>query len=112
MTVESYLDSLDIKKFRDIFVRFRFGINDLSCNKIYGNASNSQCSFCNVIEDECHFLLSCGLYDTLRKKYLARFINENKQGCAYLVRGTDTTLTRYVAMYIFYAFVLRAEHKG
>ena len=32
-----------------------------------------KCSFCQVIEDEFHFVLECQLYSDLRKNYISKY---------------------------------------
>ena len=111
--MEGYLNSLDVKKFRDVFIRFRFGINDLSNNKRYANTSDAKCPFCKERENEEHFLWSCPAYEEIRKKYLNGFkVKQWKQNCCRtLMHGKNEKLTRSVAMYIFYAFKIREQLK-
>ena len=109
--LENFLNVLDIKKFRDVYIRFRFGINDLRCNKRFDNINDTNCPFCGVTENEEHFLLLCPTYHQLRKKYLEPYIKYrwNVKTCKYLMQGSDYKITRSTAMYIFYALRFREQ---
>ena len=109
--VENFLNLLDIKKFRDVFIRFRFSINDLRCNKRYDHLLSTNCPFCGTIENEEHFLLVCPAYQQLREKYISRYVkfSWNAKTCKYLMKGTDYGVTRSTAMYIFYAMKRREQ---
>jgi len=110
--LENYLNTLEIKKFRDVFIRFRFGVNSLFTNQRYEVSQDlraRQCPFCAEKEDEEHFLLSCKGYEHLREKYLERHLNMRKKNCAYLMNSADARTTRAVAMYIFYSFKIREQ---
>jgi hypothetical protein len=73
---KSYLDTLNICKFRYDLTRFR-----LSAHRLYIETgrwhkpnpiprNERKCLFCNCLEDEFHFLLECELYKDIRKKYV------------------------------------------
>jgi len=109
---EKYLNFLHIKKFRDTFIRFRLGINTLRINQRFaGNETRDlTCPFCNVIENEDHFLVYCCAYDELREKYMIRHVHPHtRRNSSVLVEGSSTRMTRDVSMYIFYALKLREE---
>ena len=110
--LETYLNSLDIKKFRDALIRFRFGINDLAVNRRYTNSEVEKCPFCNHRDDETHLLIECNAYDRLRQKYL--HWNDNitniQRFCSYWLDSTDNQRIRALAMFVFYALRLRDVH--
>lgn len=107
---ESYLNDVNIKKFRDSFIRFRLGINDLGTNGRYkGESSSALCPFCvNQREDEDHFLVHCPKYSVLRTKYIAAYISNEQSDVRNLTSGHGVRKTRDVAMYIYYALKLRS----
>jgi len=113
LEAERYLNNVNIKKFRDAFIRFRFGINELRANRRFQKEQDNenQCPFCtNVVENEEHFLLHCYLYDDIRSKYLKSYVHIAKRtGLAFLIDGRGTQKTRKVAMYIHYAMKRRNE---
>ena len=109
LELENYLNFLNVKKFRDIFIRFRFGINDLKANTRYTNESDL-CPFCEDIETETHFLIDCNEYRYLRRKYIAPYLGTGSGEIisAKLMRGKEKKI-RSVAMYIYYAFEKRKQ---
>ena len=71
--IESYLNDITIKRFRDVLIRFRLGINELKANKRFhtDNDFNKTCPFCpNALENETHIVFVCPKYNDLRLKYL------------------------------------------
>ena len=70
LRLEKYLKIIDIRKFRDVAMEFRFGINSLKRNNRYPVASNTECPFCAEKEEEEHFLLECSAYKDLHHRYL------------------------------------------
>jgi hypothetical protein len=108
---EQYLMHLTISKFRVAFTRFRLGLNDLKVNQRY-TAVSPLCTFCDVAEDEAHFLFTCKIYVDLRAKYLSKYLT-GKRNCPsvvkYLVSNESVDITRDVAMYIFYSLKKREQ---
>ena len=109
MCLEEYFSSIHIKKFRDALIRFRFGINDLKTNLRHQDIQNTLCLFCQQIEDERHFLITCHAYDELRRKYLACALGRRPSArlCISIMQNTDVTKIRSLAMYIYHALKLR-----
>ena len=103
---ESYLHDINIKKFRDAFIRFRLGNTAFGSNN--RNNTNTECPFCKEYEDEKHFLFNCYKYEELRHMYIFKHVNEAGH-VAKLLNGRGICKTRDVAMYIFYAYKLRCE---
>jgi hypothetical protein len=101
---EKYLVQITIKKFRAAFARLRFGVNQLNINKRYNN-DVVLCLYCSCPETEIHFLLECPLYSELREKYIFKFYRQkgNFQPLLFLMQNTRESVTRSVAMFIFYA---------
>ena len=70
---ERYFEFLNIRCFRDCYVKLRTGvlpINGCFFRKTFGNELNARCVKCNSIEDEIHFIHECPLYDIIRTKYV------------------------------------------
>ena len=109
---EDYLCHLNIKKFRDVFVRFRMGINELK-NNVHNRAetdSDKSCPFCTAVEDEKHFLVHCPMYNSLRERYTSPYLQRPLWNVVpYLLDGGDEGKTRNNVMYIFYALKLSRE---
>jgi hypothetical protein len=101
---EKYLVQITLRKFRTAFARFRFGVNQLNINKRFTN-DLVLCPSCACPETETHFLLECPLYSELREKYIFKFYRQanNFQPLLFLMQNTRESVTRSVAMFIFYA---------
>ena len=71
-----------------------------------------KCKFCrSVIEDEYHFLMSCQLYQDLRKTFLLTEYTHvvNLHNFIKLMSTRDELTLRNIAMFIYYAFKRRKE---
>ena len=109
---EPYLSYINVRKFRDSFIRFRLGCNSLKINARPNKeaCADTKCPVCQVIENESHFLIHCKMYDDIRQKYLSRHIDRSIfSSVTYLFTGKEVQRTRDVAMFIFYAFRRRKE---
>jgi hypothetical protein len=84
--------------------RLRFGVNQLNINKRYNN-DVVLCLHCSCPETKIHFLLECPLYFELREKYIFKFYRQKStfQPLLFLMQNTRESVTRSVAMFIFYA---------
>ena len=109
--LEEYLNMIEIKKFRDVMIRFRLGINELNNNKRYCSVMTTNCPWCEEREDEQHFLIRCPAYKQLREKFLVRYIAQKPDRivCTQIMQGNTVQKLRSLAMYIFYAFRLREQ---
>ena len=109
--LEEYLNNIDIKKFRDVLIRFRFGINVLAVNSMNKNISDLNCPFCESRDNEKHFLFECKTYSFLRQKYLRQnnFEGDKLRHCKDWMNTNDVRKERALAMYIYYAMKLRTE---
>jgi exonuclease III len=106
---ENYLNILTIRKFRNAFIRFRLGLNELNINNRFNNLPQ-QCPFCLKIESEEHFLLECQRYADLRLRFISRYyLNAREPVLLFLLNNENADITRSVAMYIYYALKRRAE---
>ena len=104
---ERYLTDITIVKFRNVFFKFRMGVNELNVNNRYTNKSHL-CPFCEAIENEMHFLFHCSKYKEIREKYIMKYIkNAHDASLVFLLQNENVFVTRSVAMYLFYALKLR-----
>jgi hypothetical protein len=100
---EAYLNGITISKFRNVFIRFRLGVNELNVNRRYQNGSKL-CPFCEQVENEVHFILVCPKYNDLREKFIYRFCTTpNLTSLSFLLQNENMYTTQSVAMYLFYA---------
>jgi len=105
--MENYHYYIDIYKFRNAFIKMRFGVNELNVNNHFNNLSKN-CNFCNSIEDELHFILFCPPYAALRMKYIYKhFDNLNNIPLNELLNNPNPAVVKSIAMYIFYGLRLR-----
>ena len=112
---ESYLNCLNIRKFRHVMSKFRSGCHNLEIE--IGRHDKRErneriCRLCNSsVEDEAHFLLYCPVYLSLRQKYLPRkyYLEPNINKFYILMSSKPESVLHAVASYLFYAFKLRKE---
>jgi len=51
----------------------------------------NKCLFCNLLEDEYHFVLECNLYNTLRKLYIPKYY----RNCPNVLKMYELINARY-----------------
>jgi len=111
--VENYLHVLDKKVFRDIFIRFRFGVSEMYIHKYrYENEYQRLCPLCKEgDEDEDHMLFRCPVLCDLRNKYIVPHVHpdNDKRIMQEILAATETCVIRAVAMYLYYAFQRRCQ---
>ena len=71
--------------------------------------SDRKCTTCNVIEDECHFLLECPLYSHIRKKLIPKYYWQRSSmlKAVQLLTSNNKKTIKGVAKYIYEAFLLQ-----
>ena len=73
---KDYLDFVTVRKFRYAFTRLRVASHHLGIETGRWYKPNRtpiedrKCLFCNLLEDEFHFVLECQLYQDLRNEYI------------------------------------------
>ena len=69
------------------------------------------CSFCQVIEDEFHFVLECQLYSDLRKEYISNYYWRRPSMVKFLelLNFDNQTRIRKLGAFIHQAFKLRTD---
>ena len=111
--LETYLNAITIKKFRDTLIRLRLGINNLGVNKRFlcDSFVNKNCPFCpDILEDESHFLFCCPAYDDVRRKYLSHIIvPDTAFSLNSVFDNASIEQLRKFAMFAFYALKHREE---
>ena len=70
-----------------------------------------KCTFCNLLEDEYHFVLECTMYVTIRKKHISRYYWNHSSMFKFiaLINNTNENIAKNLGMYVFHAFKLRSE---
>ena len=107
--LETYFTYIDKNIFRDMFVRFRFGVTDIATHKGRYSNIDLSCPLCkNHIENEVHFVIDCPYYDDLRRMLLRLEPDEPGEVSLVNIITSDNVHTlRNFAMYIYYALKRR-----
>ena len=100
---EKYFDYIDKKCFRDFIVKLRLGvlpIYDSHFSRTFNTGQkNTLCNYCNVPENEDHFIFHCSLY----KKYRGRYVNAKYNSHVTLLRyGSESDICK-LSIFLFYA---------
>lgn len=114
---QSYLDFITVKKFRVALTRLRVSSHRLEVETgrwhkpVSTPFDNRKCQFCNVLEDEFHFMFICPVYTDLRENYICRY-NRTRPSMSKLVslfQSDRKTYIRNLGIFIFRAFEERKE---
>ena len=116
ISIEDYLNYIDINKFRIILTRFRLSSHDLfiEIGRHQNIPRNDRiCQHCNMnmIENEYHFLLVCPKYKTLRIKYFTPYFCHwpTLQKFKTLMSLNSPLKIINLAKYLYFAFKLRSQ---
>ena len=114
---QPYLDKVNISKYLQAYSKLRMSSHRLQIEagrwvrpvKIPRN--QRKCFFCNILEDEYHFILQCPVYLELRKKYISKYYwkRPNMFKLVELINSTNTGCIRKLCIFIYQAFKLRTE---
>ena len=112
---ETYLQCLNIRKFRHALAKFRTCSHNLEIEvgRHAGIARTDRtCKPCSLgVEDEAHFMLYCPVLDWLRQKYLLSkfYVSPNINKFHMLMSTKNETIINDVAKYLYHAFKFRKE---
>lgn len=109
---EHYLSSLHIRRYRDVLVRFRVGINDLYCNRHRYNVNRrlELCPLCGLAEeDEIHFIFACQAYSNIRQQFSLNILFNNCLRARNFVNLMNIENQEMLASFIFDCLKLRQE---
>ena len=114
---EPYVYKVFNRGHRSIIAQFRTGILPLAVETgRYNNIPIEYrlCTFCenDAVEDECHFLFKCQLYDDLREEFLSQIretdINfDQKNECEKLQVLMSDDLVKSTAKFLYNCFYKR-----
>lgn len=122
--LEKYTWVVKNHRHRNALARLRLSAHQLMIEKgrhyrIPLERSERKCPSClNCVEDECHFLVTCPLYNSAREKLLAEVllicksfhdIPTEKQKFIYLLTQEDESLLSKLAAFVFKATKLRDD---
>ena len=69
------------------------------------------CPFCEVLEDEYHFVLECQLFNNLRKNYVPKFyrVNPSMHKFIELWSSGNSEVIKNMSVYVYKAFECRSS---
>lgn len=105
----SYLDAITVKKFRTGLTRLRLPSHSLCIetgrySKSISTPINARkCPFCNILEDEYHFVFQCLLYAEYRLRYLPSYFRKcnNVPKCKELMKTDSKRLQNNLAIFTY-----------
>ena len=102
---------VDKKVFKEVFVKFRFGITDMYIHRHrYETIIQSQCPLCQEEdEDEYHILIRCPAVSDLRNKYLVSHVKEGSNVFVQLLGATEQSVLRAVCTYLYHVMKWRED---
>ena len=112
---QNYLNVLNVEKYRKAMSRLRMSSHRLEIETgrwrkpISTPIEQRKCKFCNVLEDEFHFIIECTLYADLRRQYINRnyWVHPNYIKFVELINTANVVDIKKLASYIYYAFEKR-----
>lgn len=114
---QCYLDFITVKQFRVALTRLRVSSHRLEVEAgrwhkpVSTPFDNRKCQFCNVLEDEFHFLFICPVYNDLRVNYVCRYYRTRPSMLKLisLFHSDRKTYIRNLGIFIFKAFEERKD---
>ena len=114
---QPYLDKVNVSKYINVLSKLRMSSHRseveagrwVKPNRIPLN--ERKCIFCDVLEDEFHFVLECSSYNELRKTYISKYFwkRPNMFKFIELINSSNTRCIRRLCTFIFQAFKVRTE---
>ena len=116
-TFQPYLDVLTIPKYCQAFTRLRVAAHRLEIEagrwaKPHRTpVVDRKCKFCELLEDEYHFVMECDLYSDLRKQYIPRryWKRPNMLKFIELLNIQNSRILRNLAIFVHKGYILRNE---
>ena len=113
---ETYLFQIKDYKYRKCLAKIRCSNHKLSIEAGRYEGIDSQERLCRLcqrinifdVEDECHFLLFCPLYNELRATYIPT-VEASPESFILLMSNTEPTIQKNVAHFIYNALQLREK---
>ena len=125
MKFESYLNSIDVYKFRRDLARFRLSAHDLEIERGRYNQKPKPielrcCRLClekriQAVEDEIHFLLHCPSYSVERNEMISKITSKypavndlmDVNKFVWLMNQEDPECVRWISYYVSKSFEIR-----
>ena len=114
---QPYLDKVNVFKYLQAYSKLRMSSHRLEVEAGRWVRQNRvpiherKCSFCNILEDEYHFVIQCAAYSELREKYISKYYwkRPNMFKFVELINSSNINYIRKLCIFIYYAFKLRTE---
>ena len=109
---KSYLDVVQVKKFRRALSRLRMSAHRLEVEMgrwvrpVRVEHDERKCRVCGILEDEYHFLIECPVYCNLRTLYVKRYyrVNPSMFKLVELFSTDNERDIQNLATYVYKAF--------
>ena len=115
--LQPYLENINIGKYMKAICKLRMSSHRLAIesgrwvrpNRI--PIAERKFLYCDLLEDEFHFVLECNSYNELRKKYIPRYfwMRPSMFKLVELLNTTNTKLLRNLSLYVYLAFEYRTQ---
>ena len=114
---QPYLDKVNVFKYLQAYSKLRMSSHRLEVEAGRWVRQNRvpiherKCSFCNILEDEYHFVIQCAAYSELREKYISKYFwkRPNMFKFVELINSSNINYIRKLCIFIYHAFKLRTE---
>ena len=114
---QPYLDKVNVFKYLQAYSKLRMSSHRLEVEAGRWVRQNRvpilerKCSFCNILEDEYHFVIQCAAYSELREKYISKYFwkRPNMFKFVELINSSNINYIRKLCIFIYHAFNLRTE---
>lgn len=112
IVTEKYFDYVQLRCFREAYVRFRFGISPILVHKLRYKSGilprNLLCPACKQeVEDEEHVLFSCMVYEEFRRD-LPTIRNDND--VTHIMKADDEDTVIQLSWFLYKAFTKRNDY--
>ena len=114
---QPYLENINVCKYMKSVSKLRMSSHRLAIESgrwarpVRIPIEERKCVYCDLLEDEFHFVLECKCYTELRNKYIPRYFFRRPSMFKFveLLNTTNTKTLRNLSTYIFLAFEYRTE---
>ena len=114
---QPYLDKVNVSKYLQAYSKLRMSSHRLEVEKGRWVRQNRvpiherKCIFCNILENEYHFVIQCAAYSELREKCISKYFwkRPNMFKFVELINSSNINYIRKLCIFIYHAFKLRTE---
>ena len=105
---QPYLDKVNVFKYLQAYSKLRMSSHRLEVEAGRWVRQNRvpiherKCSFCNILEDEYHFVIQCAAYSELREKYISKYFWKRPNMFKFVELINSSNINYIRKMCIFY----------